>query len=216
MIKPIRWSYSSVSTYKQCPQKWKFSYIDNIAWPASPAMARGTRMHQMAEDFVTGKIERVPHEINKIGQLLLVLQSQKAQAEAVWMLDHEWKPTQDSGKAWVKAIVDVHYVLNDVLFVKDYKSGQMYDDHRNQLELYGLIGLCFYPEVKRVESSAVYMDTGHEGMEGSLIPAMKKKLIEKWQKDAEIMMSDEVYEPIPSSACRWCPYAQSKGGPCQY
>lgn len=216
MGKPSRWSYSSVSTYKQCPQKWKFSYIDGIEWPSSPAMTRGTRMHQMAEDFVTGKIERVPHEINKIGQLLLVLQSQKAQAEAVWMLDYDWKPTQDSGKAWVKAIVDVHYVLNNVLFVKDYKSGQMYDDHRNQLELYGLIGLCFYPEVKRVESSAVYMDTGYEGMEGSLIPAMKPKLIERWQKDAETMMSDEVYEPIPGTACRWCPYAQAKGGPCQY
>ena len=63
--KPKRWSYSSLSTYKQCPAKWKFSYIDGIEWPASAAMLRGTRMHSMAEDFLNGTLMAVPHEIRK-------------------------------------------------------------------------------------------------------------------------------------------------------
>lgn len=216
MSKPKRWSYSSLSTYQQCPAKWKFSYIDEIPWPSSPAMTRGTRMHKMAEDFVTGAVDAVHSEIKKIGPLLQILKGQGAKTEAVWLLDHTWKPTTLSSEVWVKAIVDVHHDKDNVLYVKDHKSGQMYDDHRNQLELYGIIGLCVYPEAKRVETSAIYMDTGYEGMEGSIIRPMLPKLIEKWDKSARIMMTDEVYEASPGRACNWCPYAKGKGGPCLY
>lgn len=216
MSKPTRWSYSSLSTWKQCPQKWKFSYIDCIPWPPSAAMARGTRMHLMAEEFVKGTAPAVHTEIQKIGPLLQMLIGYKAKTEEVWMLDRDWKPTQDSAKAWVKTIVDVHYIADDVLYVKDYKSGRTYPDHANQLELYGLVGLCSFPKITRVETSAVYMDTGHEGHQGSIIRAMLPKLVDRWEKDATAMMADDVHEPRPGNACKWCPYAKSKGGPCAY
>lgn len=215
-MKPSRWSYSSLSTWIQCPQKWKFSYIDDLPWEPSAAMTRGTRMHAMAEDYVNGVINTVPSDIKKIGSLLITLQSMKATPEAVWLLDKTWAPVSDPKNAWIKAIVDVHYVQGDVLYLKDYKSGQMYDDHRNQLELYGIMGLQVYPDVKRVEYSAVYMDTGYEGMDGGIIRAMLPKMIKKWHDPAEAMFADEVFEPKPGSACRWCPYAKSKGGPCDY
>ena len=180
-------------------------------------MARGTRLHSMCEDFVTGKIQSVPHEIQKIGPLLLSLQVAGAKAEEVWMLDRDWMPTDDQDKAWVKAIIDVHHVADGILHVKDYKSGQMYPDHLNQLELYGLIGLAKYPDVKRVDTSAVYIDVGYENNESTILPSMSIKLIDKWHTDAERMMVDEVYEPVPSPQnCRWCPYAKFKGGPCEY
>lgn len=215
-VKPKRWSYSSISTYKECPAKWKFSYIDNIPWEPSAAMTRGTRMHSMAEDYLNGKITYVPTEIKRIGPLLTLLQGLNAKAEEVWLLDKDWKPTLDQDKAWVKCIIDVHYVLNGVLYVKDYKSGRMYDSHRDQLELYGLVGLQKYPEVSRVETSAVYIDTGHEGMEGSIIPAMSLKMMARWQADAEKMMEDNDYQPCPGNACRWCDYKKERGGPCMY
>jgi hypothetical protein len=84
------------------------------------------------------------------------------------------------------------------------------------LELYGIMGLKHYPEVKRVETSAVYLDSGHEGMDGSLIPAMLPKTIEKWEPIAVKMMSATDYEPCPGNACRWCDYKKAKGGPCLY
>ncbi len=225
--RPTRWSYSSISTYEQCPQKWKFSYIDNLPWASSAAMSRGTRLHQMAEDYVNGVVDRVPHEVQKIGILLDGLKQKKAKAEAVWLLDQHWQPTQVDDNnlnpdfrpkpTWVKTIVDVHYVAGDILYVKDYKSGrQMYDDHRTQLELYGIVGLVHHPEVKRVETSAVYIDTGFEGMEGSIIRPMLPKLIAKWEDKAQTMMKDEVWEPKPGRACNWCDYAKAKGGPCVY
>jgi hypothetical protein len=170
----------------------------------------------MCEDYVLGKITYVPTEIKRVGPLLQQLQILGAKAEDVWLLDKDWNPTDDQSKAWVKAIIDVHYVGGDILYVKDYKSGQMYDSHRNQLELYGIMGLLKYPEVKRVETSAVYLDTGHEGMEGSLIRAMLPKTIAKWETDAVKMMSDNNFEPCPGNACRWCDYKKSRNGPCLY
>ena len=220
MPKPTRWSYSSLSTYKECPRKWKFNYVDGLEWPASAAMARGTRMHLMAEEFVTGAITSVPREIQKIGPMLLSMMGMGAKAEEVWALNKNWTPVldpvNDSDQIWVKAIIDVHYVDGDVLHVKDYKSGQMYDSHREQLELYGLIGLRMYPTAKRVEMAAIYMDTGHEGMQGSLIRPMIEPIRDLWEVAAQAMMADEVYEERPGAACKWCPYAKSKGGPCRF
>lgn len=215
MSKPTRWSYSSLSTYKQCPAKWKFSYIDNIPWPPSAAMARGSRMHLMAEEFVKGVVDRVHPEIQKIGPQLLMLKSQGAKAEEVWRLKKDWTPAEDDGETWIKAIIDVHYVDPEgILFVKDYKSGQMYDDHREQLELYGLIGLCIHTEAPRVETEAVYMDTGYHGMQTSIIRPMVEKMIAPWDEAANRMMNDEVHAPNPGSACRRCPYSKAKDGPC--
>lgn len=214
--RPTRWSYSSVSTYEECPSKWKYSYIDNLPWPSSAAMARGTRMHTMAEDYVKGNINFCPPEIKKIGPLMEQLKARKAKTEEVWLLDKTWTPTEDPAQAWVKAIIDVHHIEGDTLYVKDYKSGRMYDSHRGQLELYGIMGLLRYPEVTRVATSAVYMDDGFEGMDGSIIRAMLPKMIPVWEEKAQRMMADDTWEPRPSSACRWCSYKKENGGPCPY
>jgi hypothetical protein len=211
---PTRWSYSSLGTYESCPAKYKFSYIDGIEWPSSPAMARGTRMHLMAEEFVNGTVDRVHPEIQRIGPQLLTLKSSGAKTEAVWLLNKDWQPVQDQSQAWVKAIIDVHFVDQDVLHLKDYKSGRMYDDHRSQLELYGLMGLCTYPDIKRAETAALYMDTGHEGMQSSIIRAMLPKMVQGWQDRAIIMMEDREWVPKPGPACKWCSFSKDKDGPC--
>lgn len=214
MNKPSRWSYSSLSTYQECPQKWKLSYIDNLPWPTSPAAARGTRLHSFAEGYVLGAMGVVPPDLWRVAGHLNNFKSKNAKTEAVWMLDLNWEPTEDQDKAWIKAIVDVHYVEDDVLHLTDYKSGKPYPTHRNQLELYSIVGMLTYPHVKRVESNALYLDMGLFGAENSVIRAMLPKLKERWHADAVRMYEDEKYEPNPGNACKWCPYSVKKGGPC--
>jgi len=173
-------------------------------------------MHAMAEDYVNGKINFCPAEIKKIGPLMETLKAQKAKTEEVWLLDKNWEPTDDPNKAWVKSIIDVHFLDGETLHVKDYKSGRMYDSHRGQLELYGIMGLLRYPEAKRVATSAIYMDDGFEGMDGSIIRAMLPKMIKVWEDKAQRMMTDDILAPNPGSACRWCSYKKENGGPCVY
>lgn len=214
-MKPTRWSYSSLTTYEACPAQWKYSYIDELPWPTSAAAARGTRLHALAEGYLLGSAGRIPHELRYIGQILDDMARAGAKPEAVWTLDKDWKPTDEP--IWIKAIIDVHYKSPSepkVLVVRDFKSGNAYDDHRNQLELYSIIGMCLEPEVERCDYDAVYIDSGTVGNSGSIIRAMVEPLRVRWHDRAERMFKDEVYAPNPGRACRWCPYNWTKGGPC--
>ena len=212
-----RFSYTSISTYENCPAQFKYSYIDNLETPSSAAAMRGTRLHKMAEDFMNGQLLRIPHEIHKLGPAITLLKSQNAVPEEAWMVDKNWEATEDKSNARIKAIIDVHYRLDDVVYVKDYKSGQMYDDHRTQLELYGIIALCRYPDAKRVDTSALYIDTGYEGMQGSIIRPMLPALKNMWNDKIIKIERDDVFEPKPETRkCGWCAFQKRKGGPCQY
>lgn len=212
---PTRWSFSSYGTHSDCPAKYKFSYIDGIEWGESPQMSRGSRQHKMAEEFVNGTVIQVPHEIRHVGPYLQNLIGYKAKTEVIWMVDQNWNPVTDPDKAWLKAIVDVHWWQDPTLFVRDYKTGRMYDDHRDQLELYGVLGMIHYPEAKRCDTAAMYFDSTQEGMESSIIRPMLTKLIETWHARGVTVMEDREWKPKPAAHCKWCPYSKThKGGPC--
>jgi len=212
--KPTRWSYSSISTYESCPAKWKYSYVDQLPYKASAAMERGSRLHLDCEKFLKTSSHVLPWELSKMGPRLMDLKMKGAVSEETWCLDDKWKP--DMVNPWVKAIVDVHWLEgNTVLHVRDFKSGREYPDHRDQLELYALIGLCRFPDVKRAEYGAIYLDTGHVSNEGAVIRGdMMDKKVQSWHDRAIRIFADNDYLPNPGGACRWCDYAASKGGPC--
>ncbi len=48
-------SYSSISTYEQCPLKWKLHYIDRIPEEPKPYFTFGTVMHDVMEYFYVEK-----------------------------------------------------------------------------------------------------------------------------------------------------------------
>ena len=48
-------SYSSISTYEQCPLKWKFHYIDRIPEEPKPFFTFGSVMHDVMEFFYVEK-----------------------------------------------------------------------------------------------------------------------------------------------------------------
>jgi len=211
--RPQRWSYSALSTYKACPAQYKYSYIDNLPSPASPAMARGTRLHTLCEGYVLGTLPHLPNDLRKIGAMLEGLRLLKAKAEEVWLHDKAWRPCDDAN-SWIKAIVDVHYLQGDVLHVIDYKSGQAYPEHDEQLQFYGILGLEQVPEAKRVEYRAIYIDSGSTGAVGGLIRPMADGLRDRWEADAQTMYSDVEFVPTPGKGCRWCSYHKKNNGPC--
>lgn len=177
-------------------------------------MERGTRLHSLCEDYMRDPAMPVPYDVRKIGRELDKFRTAGGIPEQVWLVDKNWEPTDDQSKAWVKAIIDLHYIDGDVLHVRDYKSGREYPSHRSQLELYAILGLLKYPQVARAETGATYIDGGYTGQEGSIIRPMLPNLIGKWSRDALAMEADVDFIANPGSACRWCPYKKSVGGPC--
>lgn len=213
---PTRWSYSSLSTYESCPAKWYYGYIVGLTGEPSPAMARGTRLHADCENYVKGDLMVVPYELKKVALRLEDLKQKKAKAEETWLLGRNWEHNEVA--PWIKAIIDVHWLEPDgkVLHIIDHKSGREYPEHREQLELYALIGLCRFPEVKRAEYEALYLDTGHTSNAGAILRGdVMNSRVQSWNNRAIRIFEDQKYLPRPGGACRWCDYSAKKGGPCE-
>ena len=58
-----RWSYSRLGTYESCPKKAFYKYIEQLPEKQHPAAERGTRIHQLAEDYIVGSIKEMPKEL---------------------------------------------------------------------------------------------------------------------------------------------------------
>ena len=177
-------------------------------------MERGTRLHADCENYVKGKLNVVPWELKKVALRLEDYKMKGAKAEEVWLLDKDWAPNDD--EPWIKAIIDVHYIESDVLHVTDYKSGREYPEHREQLELYGIMGLQKYPAAKRVEYSALYLDGGYYSNEGSILRGdILTSKIGGWTNRAIRIFEDKTFMAKPSTNnCKWCDFSHKKGGPC--
>lgn len=213
-MKPTRWSYSSLSCYESCPAKWKYSYIDQLPGQPSPAMARGSRLHSDCENFLKGTLMTLPWELAKSSLRINDVKTRGGKAEEVWLLNKDWTTTEDD--PWIKAIIDAHWIEGPVLYIRDWKTGREYPEHRDQLELYAVIGLCRFPETKRAEYGAIYLDTNHMSNEGSVLRgSMLDQKREAWNKRAVRIFEDETYAPRPGPGCKWCDYSHNKGGPCQ-
>jgi CRISPR/Cas system-associated exonuclease Cas4 (RecB family) len=212
---PTRWSYSSISTYENCPAQWHYSYVLKLPEQPSAAMARGTRLHGDCEQFLKGGLTVLPWELKKVSLRLNDLKMMGAKSEVTWLLNKGWGPVTEGEIPWIKAIIDVHWLQGKVLHVRDFKSGREYVDHRAQLELYSIMGLCLFPEATRAEYAAIYLDTAHTSNEGSIIRgAMLERKMKDWNDRALKLFEDQGYLPKPGKHCDWCAFSHHKGGPC--
>lgn len=211
---PRRHSYSSIACYIQCPARYSYRYVQHLTEPGTAAMDRGTRLHKQAETYLLSPEMPCPYELRRVGLTLYRLRQRGALSEQTWYVDADWNKC-DSDAAKIKCVVDVHYVANDVLYLSDFKSGREYSTHSDQLELYSLVGLQHYPEVKRVESNAIYIDNGCEGKDRSMIRDMLPHYRKEWDRRIARIESDPEFLPAPGSHCKSCPFGKSKGGPCQ-
>ncbi len=209
-MKKTRWSYSSLSTYEKCPAKWKYRYIDGLRDPPTPAMERGTRLHSLCESVLKDGAQ-IPSELSLISEVLERLKVNNAQSEKMWRLDRGWQPAQE---AWVKGIIDVHFMRDGVLHIYDFKSGKPYASHKAQLEIYSIMGFATVPEAERVECGAIYIDSGKIGCKRAMTRQEAFDARDGWGIRADKLLFDEEWMPTPGGACWRCNYKSLNGGPC--
>lgn len=216
-LRPRRHSYSAISKYKECPAAYAYRYILKRPEVSTAAMDRGTRLHALCEEYVKNKSAYVapPYDLRRIALKLYSLRDKGAIAEQEWYVNRNWEPCEkDDPNCWIKAIVDVHHVTQETLYLHDYKSGREYPSHADQLELYAAMGLRRYAAAKRSVASPLYIDSGLEGRQRSLIRDMLPKITSKWGADIGRMEGDAAFRPTPGSHCGRCSFASNKGGEC--
>lgn len=60
ILLPNHLSYTQINTYLQCPQKYKFQYIDKLPWPFTPAaLTFGSAIHAALERFYLDRLRGI-------------------------------------------------------------------------------------------------------------------------------------------------------------
>lgn len=212
------WSYSRLKDYEKCPRLAKFKYLDKIKEEENAAMGRGSAIHKLAEDFskISAKKEKCPAELKVFEMFFRDLQKQKVMVEEQWAFDKEWKKVDWFDKeCWYRGKVDCHYldIKEHVLHIIDHKTGKVYMDSVDQLELYAVCGFILYPDVPVVRAKLWYLDAGEEVV-AEFKRSELKALKAKWEKRVKPMFTDKWFAAKVGNHCRWCSFSKAKGGPC--
>ena len=219
------WSASRLNDYEKCPQLAFYKHVQKLKEPGSAVMDRGGDIHKMGADFASGKtlldLTRpracIPKELERFKQEFLALRRVKPKVEQQAAFTREWKPTGwFDTNAWVRVILDAQYYDPKVrtAHVIDYKTGKIYEDHKDVAKLYALAAFILYPEAVAVRTNYWYLDLGVEhptDFARADVPALKKY----WEKRTKPMLADTRFNPNPGRHCSWCFFSHTKDGPCK-
>lgn len=211
----MRWSYSRLSMYRQCPAKVRYRYVENIPTPPSgPAAQRGVDTHAHVEAYIKGEMATLPSELEHYTTLLDNIKKAGGHAELKVAVDKFWQKT-DWENGWLVGILDSAVFQPKLLHVYDWKTGKLYDDHEKQADLYAPLAASLSETYEEITIHFVYLDQGKTKTwtyDQSKVETIRSGLANEIARaDADTDMI-----PMPSMACRWCPYSKQKGGPCPF
>jgi hypothetical protein len=209
------WTTSNFKDYEKCPAMYKYRRLQKLPEPDSPAMARGTQIHTMAEMYVTGELSEVPDELKKLAEDFKLLKRLKPEMEKLWQFGKGWLQLLGAGKLWRRSKLDAVHIGKTEALVIDFKTGRVYPEHTDQFLHYAIDTLGRHPELKQVRTEGWYTDQGevHDKTYS------KEELVEerkKWTAKAEQFLEATEFRPTPGKACKWCAFSKTKGGPCHF
>lgn len=215
------WSHSALEVYEKCHQWAKFRYVEKRPDKKGPAAMRGTDVHDKCEKAVKESSALPPETAyfkKEFEQLQLLFRKGRVKLELERAWDTNWKPVPWK-QGWGRAKYDARVLLGaSELLIVDYKTGRKDGNeikHSEQGQIYMLSEFMIEPEVQTIYTEFWYLDqndltrmkyTRDQGL----------RYFKSINGRAVKATSDSVLEPTPSKwACKWCPYRQDRGGPCQ-
>jgi CRISPR/Cas system-associated exonuclease Cas4 (RecB family) len=147
----------------------------------------------------------------------MLLKTKGAKSEQKLAVTDKWEPCDyESTETYLRAIIDIIYVDGEVVHVQDWKTGQVYDSHKAQLDTYVAVAAAHHPEAKAYHARAVYIDQGIVSIP-KITAAERVKpirlLLDGRVKSAE---EDTIFPSRHGSHCKWCDYSRKWGGPCAH
>lgn len=214
-------SYSRYSNYSTCPFKAKLTCIDGLKEPSNDAMERGSRIHKLAEKYLTRRIKRLPKELKLFDKEFKALLKDGAplMVEEEWAFNKDWSiGNWFSKETYCRMKVDVveNYLEMGELVLIDHKTGKVRENHIEQCGLYALGAFMKFPDANRIIAKLWYLDQGIEVKEVFERKKDWKKLKAKWKANVRPMLNDTIFAPRPNQFCGWCHFRKDDGGPCQY
>ena len=216
----IALSYSRISDYRQCPDKFKKKYLDKLPnfqlkdEDKSPALVRGGNIHKQLDDYVKAKLKgEVPKptspEVLKTAPLIdNIMANYNVNTERQIAIDENFKEVSWYAKnAYFRVIMDLTGFGKDLLMV-DYKTGKFADyegsmDCLGQLHMSALVGLSLWPEYDKC--SCIYIFVDHKRtipvkFDRTDLEPMKEKLVEEHAQ----INAEKDFAPKKNKYCFFC------------
>lgn len=170
--KPLMGRGASYSTLRylergKCLAPLGFSKVQRLRAVYSNASERGTTIHLKGEGYLKGDIPQPTKEYKGFKDEMKELKRLGAVAELEMALDVNWEPCDydqynKTGKVMYRAKLDASVVVEEddshVMYIIDYKTGKVYDDHEKQANDYAACAYEHFPEVDKFVVEFWYLD----------------------------------------------------------
>ncbi len=205
------YSYSKLSTYETCPQKYKFRYVDHLPSLKGAPATFGIAVHKAIADELLGKpsnILNLPME-DFFRAKEMVDSATEISRGLGEIVDIERRFAYDDGevewdRGYFRGIIDLITKVKGGLGVWDWKTGYK-TPSVFQVSLYAYYMQKLYG--KPVEKMGYVLLNTNSILEfdPSFIPQAKEK--EEWL--VKRIESDRNFKATPSEACSYCDYIDS-------
>lgn len=210
------WSYSALDTYRLCPLRAKFRYIDKLPDPGNKYSQRGNEIHDQLEGVVK-RGEPVPDVAVHFAPLLEQMQQTDTICEKMFMFDGNWQPTDDRSRVWLYVKQDLVVVGDEYVLTVDYKTGKKFGNevkHMAQKTLYSIAAKQLWPGREEYIAEMWYIDQ-KDLTSRSFTPAFLDQARARLDAEVEKMFADRTFRPRPNiQSCKYCPYGPRGSGHC--
>lgn len=159
---PIKWSYSSLKSYKTCPRKHhEVNVLKKYPREETDQTRYGTALHEAAELHIRdGK--PLPPEFTFLTPVLDALKRKPGRH----MCEHKMGVREDgtpcdffAEDVWCRGVVDLLTLDDDNLtaWVWDYKSGSDKYPDTDQLKLMALLVFAHFPHIRSVRGGLLFV-----------------------------------------------------------
>lgn len=209
-MKPVTWSYSSLSLFQQCPKKYYHLRVaKDVQDPPSEQIRYGLEVHKAAEEYIRDGKELQPY----LGFLKPVLDSLKSKpgekhCEMRLGLTKRLEPCGFFDPAvWWRGVADLVILDGTEVKVLDYKTGKSTYADTKQLEILSLAIFKHFPQVTTVKSGLLFV-VHPNFIKADFDREKEQELWAYWLKETsklEACYEHNVWNPKQNFTCKaWC------------
>ena len=211
----VKWSYSSISLFQQCPKKYYHLRVaKDVREKESEALLYGSQVHTVAEEYVRDGVP-IPQAFSYIKKPIdTVLETNKGEVhcELRLGLTKNLEPCKFFAKdVWYRGVIDLLILdrENNKAVIVDYKTGKnpKYGDTK-QLELMALAIFKHYEWVESIKAGLLFL-VNPALIKAKYLTGDQADLWVKWIEEVnglERCMETNIWNAVPNFTCKgWCP-----------
>jgi|TARA_R110000744_G_scaffold380379_2_gene500988 hypothetical protein len=208
------WSYSSLSTFKQCPKKYyHIKVAKDVEDKGNEATIYGNELHKAAECYIKSNTP-LGARFDFLLPTLEAIKQIKGEKHCelkfgIAKKGNEYTPCGFFDKdVWWRGIADLVVVNGDSGYLIDYKSSKnaKYADTK-QLDLLAAATFTHFPQVKSIKSALLYV-VSNDLIEKNHEALLRKSYFSTFDPELERLQTAEetgVWNAVSGPLCGWCP-----------